>query len=845
MEYHEALQFYQHPMEWANRLILGDSLVAMKSLAKREDLAGKVQMIYMDPPYGIKFASNFQPTVGNRNVTDRESDLTREPEMVKAYRDTWTLGVHSYLSYLRDRLHAAKDLLSDSGSIFVQIGDENVHRVRAVMDEVFGSENFLSEIVFLKTTGKSSGVLDNNFDIILWYGKNRSSLKFRRSYFERTPEDDYNLRFVQDTKGTRHRISDSEVSEWWNKKADFFRPNPLTSQTPSATIQFPVEFQGSTYSPGKRGWSTNELGMSRLKKADRLLAVGNTLTYIRFLRDAPMRPHTSFWTDTRQSGFGDEKLYVVQTAPKVIERCLLMTTDPGDLVLDPTCGSGTTAYVAEQWGRRWITVDASRVALALARQRVLTAKFDQYKTRDGSNKLHARSFIYKSVPHIQLKTIAQNTALDPIFAKWGPVLAEKLATVNTWLKEVTPELRTTLLRKLEAKRRRWESDDPVTEADERRWNLPKDRWEEWQVPFDTDPDWPQHLQSAVEDYRAAWHQKMDEVNACIAAAAEPEELVDQPEVVRGVVRVSGPFTVEAVQPAEESLDATEVDDDDATLETFGDDVGINMADTANAEAYLDRMIRLLHKDGVRFPENKSNRFARLESLREGNVLHAEGEWANGDGVRRRVAVAFGPQYGPVTAKQVDECLRAANRRGYDDLVIAGFSFDGAAQAEIQADPNPEVRCHMAHINPDVNMGDLLKETPSSQLFTVFGSPRTEVTQTEAGEYVVEMQGVDIYDPVSNSVYPSSPNQVAAWFLDSDYDGRTFCITQAFFPDASAWDKLARALKGTIPEEAFAAFSGTVSLPFPAGKHKRAAVKVIDPRGNEVMAVHALGEVTYG
>ncbi|HXG64522.1 MAG TPA: hypothetical protein VNO70_05405, partial [Blastocatellia bacterium] len=348
--------------------------------------------------------------------------------------------------------------------------------------------------------------------------------------------------------------------------------------------------------------------------------------------------------------------------------------------------------------------------------------------------------------------------------------------------------------------------------------------------------------------------KMDEVNACIAASAEQEELVDQPEVLRNVARVSGPFTMEAVMPAEESLDAeSPIAGEPEELETFGEHgdmiTGTDMAkEPVNAEAYLDKMLRLLRADGVRFPNNKVAQFTRLEPIGGSEYLHAEGEWQSEDGQARLVAVSFGPQHGNVTAFQVESALRMASRRGFDELVFAGFGFDAIAQATIQDDPNPKVRCHIAHIRPDVNMGDLLKETPNSQIFTVFGSPRTALRTTGDGLYVIEMQGVDIYNPVDNTLLPTSADKVAAWFLDSDYDGRTFCITQAFFPDKSAWEKLARALKGVVDEDLFAAFSGTVSLPFPAGQYKRAAVKVIDPRGNEVMRVHRLeagGAMTYG
>jgi len=530
-----------------------------------------------------------------------------------------------------------------------------------------------------------------------------------------------------------------------------------------------------------------------------------------------------------------------------------MTTDPGDLVLDPTCGSGTTAYVAEQWGRRWITIDTSRVALALARQRLLTATYPFYRVREdvpgtaaseGETELPAdprKGFIYKTVPHITLKSIAQNVALDPIFARHEPILEDKLAELNAALKTVTPAIRTKLTAKLAVKER-MAGKKAVTDADRRRWSLPKEAWKHWEVPFDADEtDWPAELVNALAAYRQAWRAKMDEVNACIAGNAEQEELVDQPEVVRNVARVSGPFTMEAVMPAEESLAAASPigGGPEDGLETFAaaGDGGVT-DEPINAEAYLDKMLRLLRADGVRFPNNKVLAFTRLEAC-SSDYLHAEGEWTTEGGQTRTVAASFGPQFGPVTAWQVEQALPAASRRGFHDLIFAGFSFDAAAQAIIQEDPNPKVRCHLAHIRPDVNMGTLLKETPGSQLFTVFGSPRTNLRTAGEGEFIVEMEGVDIYNPVDNTLLPTKADKVAAWFLDTDYDGRTFCITQAFLPDKTAWGRIARALKGVIDEERFAALSGTVSLPFPAGRHRRAAVKVIDPRGNEVMRVHKL------
>ncbi|MBW2138940.1 MAG: site-specific DNA-methyltransferase [Deltaproteobacteria bacterium] len=845
LDYHEAVRFYQHDVDWSNRLILGDSLVVMNSLAKREDLAGKVQMIYIDPPYGIKFSSNFQPEVGKRDVKDREKDLTREPEMVKAYRDTWTLGVHSYLSYLRDRLFAAKELLTDSGSIFVQIGEENLHRVRMIMDEVFGEQNLCALILFRKTGGFSPRLISSVGDYLLWYAKDINQVKYHQLFDWKTRLSSlpagYN--WVEEADSHRRPISseESENIPILNKRGKIFSRDVLQSQGATVEGVFSIEHEGQTYSPpANTHWKTTSQGIERLKKSERLIKSGIALRYVRYLDDFPVIPLNTSWDDTSTGSFTDRKVYVVQTGVKVIERCLLMTTDPGDLVLDPTCGSGTTAYVAEKWGRRWITIDTSRVSIAIARQRLLTAKFDYFKLKDQTKGVCA-GFVNKTVPHITLKSIAQNVALDPIFEKHEPILAEKLEALNAALEAVTPEIRKKLKRKLLEKERN-EGKKAITDADRRRWDLPNNKWEEWEVPFDTDPDWPETLQDALADYRKAWRSKVDEVNECIAASAEKEELVDQPEVERGILRVSGPFTVEAVQPPEERLDETSpIDEPEGDLETFE-----VQGEPINVEAYLEKMIRLLRNDGVRFPNNKEMKFKRLDPL-EGDVLHAEGEWENGKEDERRVAVSFGPQYGPVTAKQVEDCLRVAYRRGYDEIVFAGFSFDGAAQAALQEnqdDPDSKVRAHLAHIRPDVNMDGLLKDTPSSQLFTVFGLPRTSVEPVEDNQWIVKMEGVDIYNPVENTIVPTGAEKVAAWFLDGDYDGRTFCVCQAFFPDKSVWAKLAKALKGVVDEEAFARFSGTTSLPFPAGKNKRVAVKVIDPRGNEVMRVHTLEGGSY-
>ena len=841
----KELQFYKYPIEWANRMVLGDSLPVMASLARRENLAGQVQMIYLDPPYGIKFGGNFQSEVGNRDVKDRDSDLTREPEMIKAYRDTWTLGVHSYLAYLRDRLMLARKLLADSGSIFVQISDENLHRVRLVMDEVFGAENFISQIQVQKTGTQTGEFLVQNSDFILWYGKERPKSKFWQLYSTRSND--------------RMRESDDEAEGW--------SPDPMTSDGFRTTTTKDFIFQGQPFHPGmNRHWGVDLFGLDRASKADRIVRLQSQVRFKKFFDDYPVTPIGPSWNDV---GGASNKVYIVQTATKVIERCLLMTTDPGDLVLDPTCGSGTTAYVAEQWGRRWVTCDTSRVALSLARQRLMTAKFDYYALRelnDEDRTRHpegtwlkeptsgeARTLDCKTVPHVTLRSIAQNADLDPIFAKHEPLLEAALAACNAALTAVTPAQREQLRVKLTAKAKAG-GQRAIMDADRRRWLLPPDGrdrdatarkratvdldfggWYAWEVPFDTDEDWPTSLREAVTAYRADWRSKMDEVNACIAARAAQEELVDQPKVVRSITRVSGPFTVESVLPALESLD------EDSPIEGFeGDLPAFDPANAPqNAEAFQEQVLGWLRQQGVDFLDNKRQAFSRLEPLTGSPVLHGQGEWGE---PARRVAVSIGPRIGNVSEFQVGQALRQAYQRGFEELVFAGFGFDAVAQGAIQqhAEDGGQVHTHLLLIRPDATMAGLLKDGPGAQLFTAMGLPRTRLERLKNDEFRVHMEGVDIYNPVDHSLVATGADKVAAWFLDQDYDGRAFCITQAFFPDKTAWDKLAKALKSADAER-FKAFAGTESLPFMPGKHMRCAVKVIDPRGNEVMTTHRLDQ----
>ena len=715
------------------------------------------------------------------------------------------------------------------------------------MDDVFGSANFIAEIKFRTTSNRTAEFLPEIFNTILFYAKDKEACKFNHVFlakeYDDVSEDSYGCVEIADQRSWR-RLNNLEKA---NPKAtehegSLFGLGDLTSSHEYIRDKF--IYQGKEFDPKRRYWSTSLDGLNRLARANRLCDVNGTLRYKRFFYDTPAKSLTNVWADTGSGSRTDRRVYAVQTMSKVIQRCMLMTTDPGDLVLDPTCGGGTTAYVAEQWGRRWITIDTSRVAIALARQRLLTADFKYYETASGDDTIRGGDggFEYKTVPHIAMRSIAQNSALDPIFDEWDAILDENLGALNAALSEVGDGVRSSLLAKLNAKRRLRGRENAVTDADERRWNLPKDKWEHWQVPFDADPDYPPALADALAAYRDAWRGKMSAVNASIAAAADQEVLVDQPKVRRGVTRVSGPFTVEAVNPPEESLgEESPIGGAPDELESGG-----FVGDDTNEGAFADSLTRLLREDGVRFPGNAVKPFINLERMSDGGALHAEGEWENGDADNPlRVAVSFGPQYGAVAANQVEDAIRTANVRGYDALVFAGFAFDGAAQAAIDADAHPKVRVHMAHVSPDVSMGDLLKSAKDSQLFTVSGAPRASVSRLDNGEFAVEMEGVDIYDPVNNDIRSENAKGVAAWFLDGDYDGRTFCASQAFFPNSDAWKALSRALKGVVDAEAFAAFSGTKSLPFPAGANGRAAIKVIDPRGNEVMRTFDLGDSRYG
>lgn len=769
----DRLDAYEHKGPWQNRMILGDSLQVMNSLLEFEGLGGQVQMIYIDPPYGVKFGSNFQPFVRKRDVKHGgDGDMTREPEMVKAYRDTWELGLHSYLTYLRDRLLLARELLHESGSVFIQISDDNVHHVREIVDEVFGADNFCSVITFNKTTSQASTRLPNVADYLLWYGKNRNLTKFRQPYRGKFLGDEGTDEYtaIELLDGSRRPMTTEERANpnLLPQGARAYRLADLASQGATSTSTVEYEFKGRRYFPGQNmHWKTTIAGLDRLSRAGRLSAreYGQSLCYVRFVSDFAAFAIGNMWTDM-SSGDNQtlKKLYVVQTLTKVVQRCMLMTTDPGDIVLDPTCGSGTTAYVAEQWGRRWITCDTSRVPLALARQRLLTATFPYYELKDQQAG-PSGGFIYKRkqnrkgeevgglVPHITLKSIAND-------------------------------------------------EPPATEV-----------------------------------------------------------LVDRPEVNDTVVRVSGPFVVEATIAPTQTLDeaataiklppsatAQEAKSLDAIISNADAANGMSallaaegrVQDYANPATHLERMTQVLRQSKtLSLPGNRTLALTSIRRTADSDLIHAEA--LDGDG-KSRIAIVFGPEDGAVSSDVVYNAASEALFLKYAHLYFFGFAIQAKARELIDDRKKLRIPCTYVAVTPDVVMSDLLKTSRASEIFSITGLPDIDVKKTgkknDDGHalYQVELRGLDMFNPSTMEQESIEGQALPAWMLDTDYDGMSFFATQVFFPKTAAWDNLQKSLKATFDPSVWEHLAGTTSEPFVLGKRRRIAVKVIDERGNELIRV---------
>ncbi len=801
----QAIDFYRHEKGWSNRLIAGDSLLVMNSLLQKESMAGKVQMIYFDPPYGIKYGSNFQPFTNKRDVKDgADADLTQEPEMIKAFRDTWELGVHSYLTYLRDRLQLAKELLHDSGSIIVQISDENVHHVRELMDEVFGPSSFFAQINFKATSPLGQKGIAKVYDYLIWYSKNPSNMKFNNIFGTRDISDDKEWRFVSHGYHFEKVGEDrfKELSDW----SSVFRRSKLTSSgfTPSCTYDFVL--QGSTCKPfGGKSWVTTKEGMARADKSGRLLLLGASPYMKQFFSDFPVVKLENSWTDQPAAA---ERAYVVETADKFIERCLLMATDPGDLVLDPTCGSGTTAFVAEKWGRRWITCDTSRVAITLAKQRLMTASFDYFRLAYPHEGLKG-GFVYQTVPHVTLKSIANNPDIDTIYDAKHPATLSALEALNNALSAAPP------FRPAQGYRK----GKPVFfDAGE--------RLEEWEIPFDLPEIWPPEAAAALETFHAARQAMQAAMDASIRANAEPETLYDKPEVDKTRLRITGPFSVEAVPaPAVVSLDDGAVPEQaDATIARSGE--------TSRQNQWRDELIRT----GIRAKGGAVLRFTDLEAIPGLRHLHASGNLESGE----RAVVSFGPEHAALEQRQVAMALSQAEtlRPAPKFIVFCAFTFDPEAAKDIDETSWPGVTLLKAQMNTDLLTNDLKKARSSNQSFWLMGQPEIELRH-EGDMWQVEVHGFDYFDPASGELTSGGKNKIAMWSLDTDYDGRSLMPLQVFFPMAGAkdgWNRLKKTIRAELDDDLLERFHGTVSLPFEAGDHRRVAVKIVDDRGIESLKI---------
>jgi adenine-specific DNA-methyltransferase len=717
----EPVAPYRHA-GWSNRMILGDSLHVMASLA--EHLRGQVQMLYVDPPYGIGFGSNWQASTRKRDVRDgRRGDATREVEQIKAFRDTWELGVHSYLSYLRDRLVVGRDLLAESGSVFVQIGDQNLHLVRCLLDEVFGPEGFVAVIPFRKKTMPlGTSFLEQMADFIVWYAKQRPAAKYRKLFRPVAGRPAGVFRFCELPDGTRRPLDRAELADPTRLPpgARLYRLKSLEPSGPMESGRFDYEFEGRRYPPPRNGYATSRDGMDRLVLARRVQPAGNLLNYVLFLDDKRVADLTAPWNDTVGA---DDKVFVVQTNTEVVKRCMLLVTDPGDLVLDPTCGSGTTAYVAEQWGRRWITIDTSRVAVALARARLMGARLPAYLLADGDDV--RKGFVYERVPHVTLKSVANN-----------------------------PDIRQGMTR--------------------------------------------------------------EEVDAAIARHAETVPLYDRPREDRRAVRVAGPFTVAGLSP-QRAL----------TFEPGREATGAGFE-----QAVLDNLLKAGVQNG-RTAERL--RFERLSPY-PGRRIQAEGVRAvAAAGTPARVAVSIGPRYGTVSQRWIEDAAReASDGNGFDLLLVCGFAFDARAPETVGELPVLPVR-----MNPDLAMGDgLLKKTGAGNLFTVFGEPDIGIEDTPDG-LVVEVHGVDVYDPTTGEVRSSDPGEIAMWMIDTAYGQECFFVRHCYFTGGGTdpYARLKRALRAEIDEAAWASLSSTRSRPFRRPRSGRIAVKVISHYGDEVLKVY--------
>ncbi len=823
----DRTEFYKHDSNWSNRMVLGDSLQVMASLAEREGLQGKVQCIYIDPPYGITFNSNFQWSTTDRVVAgkDNAQHITREPEQVKAFRDTWRDGIHSYLTYLRDRLLIASDLLAESGSIFVQIGDENVHRVRALMDEVFGDENFVALIPFrTKTMPFGTNFAEQMAAFIVWYAKNKADrgnrqiAKYRKLFREMNygPNSGFNQCRLSDGRDIRV----SAIVKQTGKIPDHARLFTSKSLEPSGPMQsgmFGYTYHGVNYEHPKNGYGTSPDGLDRLALANRLIPAGKLVRYALFADDKAFGDRTVPWDDTVGA---NDKTYVVQTNTEVIKRCILMTTDPGDIVLDPTCGAGTTAFVAEQWGRRWITIDTSRVALALARARIMGARYPYYllaDTREGQLKEAEvtrrapsemptygnirQGFVYERVPHVTLKAIANNAEIDVIW--------------ETAQEDLEP-LREALNRELDTS------------------------WEEWEIPRDPEDYWSKDAKRLHKQWWERRIARQKDIDASIASHADFEYLYDKPYEDTGKVRVAGPFTVESITPHR----VLGVDENGEVID--------NLAEQANGYGtgydFGQVILENLRRSGVQ-QAHKEDRITFTSLVPwPGRLVCAEGRYMEGEtvdddgeasgGSEKRAGIFIGPEFGTVSRPDLVEAAREAAECDFDVLIACAFNYDAHTTEFEKLGRIPVLKARM---NADLHMAGELKNTGNGNLFVIFGEPDIDVLKTDDGRLQVKVNGVDVFHPNTGEVRSDGPDGIACWFIDTDYDQESFFVRHAYFLGAGdPYKSLKTTLKAEIDPDAWATLNSDISRSFPVPESGRIAVKIINHLGDEVMKVFRVG-----
>lgn len=801
-------EFYQHDQNWSNRMILGDSLQVMASLAEREGLRGMVQCIYFDPPYGIKFNSNFQWSTTSTSISDgSRENITREPEQVKAFRDTWRDGIHSYLGYLRDRLMSARELLAESGSIFVQIGDANVHRVRMLMDEIFGEANCHAQIAFKSTSPLGQNGLPKVYDYILWYAKDISKMKYRQLYNLRDISEDREWRFVADyntQKGYR-KLSEDEfksLADW----ESVFRRYKLTSAGYTPTCTFGFSLRGELIPKSKYSWKTNQNGMERLARADRLYLLSGTPYFKTFFRESSVTKFDNVWTDQPSA---ESRVYIVQTADKFVERCMLMSTDPGDLVLDPTCGSGTTAFVSEKWGRRWITIDTSRVALALARARLMGSRYPFFllaDSLDGSKKLAEimprhnvkdafankirEGFVYGIAPKITLRLIANNAEVDVIWETWQSTLEPLREQINNALNK---------------------------------------EWQEWEIPREAQPTWSDQVKTLHANWWDARIARQKEIDASIAAKADSEYLYDKPYEDKSKVRVAGPFTVESLSPHRTMI----VNDDDTITDPLKQG-----ATAEGATDFAQMILNILRVAGVQ-QAHKQDRIS-FESLDgwPGVLLAGKGSYRDADGTLKSAGIFIGPEFGTVTRVDLVEAARECADAGFDVLISCAFNYEAQSTEFDKLGPIPVLKARM---NADLHMQQDLANSGKGNLFVIFGEPDIDILDAPDDQIQVKINGVDVFDPSTGEVRSDEPDNIACWFIDSDYNGESFFVRQAYFLGQNdPYKSLKTSLKAEIDLEAWESLNSDTSVPFAKPSTGRIAVKVINHLGDEVMKIYSVG-----